>query len=67
MDYNATESVDMSVEVCVEIITGTVNQIATVEVETLSGTAIGAFVIKHVCIVVMKVKVEVETLCWYFN
>lgn len=41
MDYNVTESVDMSVEVCLEVITGTVNQISTVRVETLSGTATG--------------------------
>ena len=41
MDYNATESVDMVVEVCVEVITGTVNQISTVLVETVSGTATG--------------------------
>ena len=49
MDYNATEAVDMLVEVCVEVITGTVNQIATVEVETLSGTATGGLVI--MCII----------------
>lgn len=41
MDYNATESVDMTVDVCVEVITGTVNQISTVQLETLSGTATG--------------------------
>ena len=41
MDYNATESVDMTVDVCVEVITGTVNQISTVQVETFSGTATG--------------------------
>ena len=47
MDYNATESLDMSVEVCLEVVTGTVNQISTVQVETLSGTATGGLVIKH--------------------
>jgi hypothetical protein len=41
MDYNATESIDMTVDVCVEVISGTVNQISTVQVETFSGTATG--------------------------
>ena len=41
MDYNATESDDMTVEVCAEVITGTVNQISAVQVETFSGTATG--------------------------
>ena len=44
MDYNATESDDITVEVCVEVITGTVNQISAVQVETLSGTATGGLV-----------------------
>ena len=51
MDYNATESVDMAVEVCVEVITGTVNQISTVLVETVSGTATGGLVCKQLEII----------------
>ena len=41
MDYNATEAVDMSVEVCVEVVMGTVNQVASVDLQTVSGSATG--------------------------
>ena len=41
IDYNATEGTDTSVEVCVEIVMGTVNQVAAVEVMTISGSATG--------------------------
>lgn len=41
MDYNATESSDTSVEVCVEIVIGTVNEVASVNVQTISRFAIG--------------------------
>ena len=40
MDYNVAEG-DTTVEVCVEIIVGTVNLEDTVELETMSGTATG--------------------------
>ena len=37
--YNVTEGTDMSIDVCVEIITGLVRQMSTVEIETDSGSA----------------------------
>ena len=40
LDLNVTEG-DTFVEVCVEIVTGTVSEEGTVEVETISGTATG--------------------------
>ena len=44
-DYNATEGTDTSVEVCVEIVMGTVNQVAATEVQTVSGSAAGYTII----------------------
>ena len=38
-NYNVTEGTDMSIDVCVEIITGQVSQMSTVEIETDSGSA----------------------------
>ena len=40
MDYNITEE-DLFVEVCIEIVEGTVEENDTVQVETMSGTATG--------------------------
>ena len=40
LDLNVTEG-DPFVEVCVEIVVGTVSEEGTVEVETISGTATG--------------------------
>ena len=40
-DYNATERTDASVEVCMEIVMGTVNMVAAIEVQTVSGSATG--------------------------
>ena len=40
LDFNVTEG-DQFVEVCVEIVIGTVNEEDTVQVETVSGTATG--------------------------
>ena len=42
MDYNVTEG-DVSVEVCVEIATGTVSADNSVDVETRSLTATGIY------------------------
>ena len=40
-EYNATEGVDMTVEVCIEIIAGTVSNTAVATVQTESNTATG--------------------------
>ena len=40
-DYNVTEGNDTSIEVCVEIVMGTVNMVAAIEVQTISGSATG--------------------------
>ena len=41
MGYNATEANNVSVEVCVEVVIGTVSQIASVDVQTVSQSATG--------------------------
>ena len=39
MGYHATEASNLSVEVCVEVMIGTINQIASVDVQTVSQSA----------------------------
>lgn len=46
MGYNATEANNRSVEVCVEVVIGTVNQIASVDVQTVSQSATGLYYLK---------------------
>ena len=41
IDYNATEANNISVEVCVEVVIGTVNQVASVNIQTVSQSATG--------------------------
>ena len=41
IDYSVTEGVNITVEVCVEVVYGTVSQIAAVELQTVSGSATG--------------------------
>ena len=50
--YNVTEGTDMSIEVCVEIVMGTVNEVGTVEVQTIAGSATGKLILWSIIIVI---------------
>ena len=64
-DYNATEGEDMSVDVCVEVVMGTVNQAATVELTTISGSATGEMDIMITPVIVVLRVSRVYGYCVY--
>ena len=45
MGYNTTEANNTVVEVCIEVVIGTVNQIASVDVQTVSQSATGLHIL----------------------
>lgn len=45
MGYNTTEANNTVVEVCIEVAIGTVNQIASVDVQTVSQSATGLHIL----------------------